>query len=451
MRSRRLRFALTRGTGIPAEIADGCGKGHGAVDIEKPADPGERRSDAIRRRGGRRWVADEWSMTPARVVRAALDGTREGQPTARYSAQRSPMSRLENLRHLYLRRVVSTAAGAMGPEWTAQSAQWLGVRAFGLNTFARRRGEERVRAALGAMGTDAAARAIVRGMYANWGRFWAEALFIHRRLRESSWRSCVRLSPEHESKLENLARSNRACLFAAGYFGNVAVLADTLGRFDRPIHVVVDYLAQPVLRKWQDELYRRPHVIPIERSRAASAVPEVLRRGGAVLLIAEQERRRGGIPCDYLGARLKVHPTLARLSRWFDAPIGVVSCRRGASGFSFDLSVRDVIDPRAAGGQSGRVVSRDELGASRDELGASVGHDPRDGSNDASVMRRILARLEAAALESPEQYLWSVPVGTLHSRAPSARPRAEAAPVVLRQELPRTRIEAARRRIIQAV
>lgn len=354
------------------------------------------------------------------------------------------MSRLENLRHLYLRRVVATAAGALGPEWTAQAAQWLGQRAFGLNTFARRRAEERVRAALGAAVSDAAARTIVRGMYANWGRFWAEAMFIHRRLRDSSWRSFVHLTPEHESTLVDLSRSPRACLFAAGYFGNVAVLADTLGRFHRPIHVVVDFLAQPILRKWQDELYRRAHVIAIERARAANVVPEVLRRGGAVLLIAEHERRRGGVPCDYLGARVNAHPTLARLSRWFDAPIGVVSCRRRTDGFSFDLSVRDVIDPRALVGQPGRADSRDALGA-------PAGHDPRDGSGDAAVTRGILARLEAAALECPEQYLWSVPVGTVHSRVPSARPKPEVVPVVLRQELPRTRIEAARRRVTQAV
>lgn len=288
---------------------------------------------------------------------------------------------LESLRHVYLRRVVGTTAGALGFNLTARVARFLGEAVFGLNTLSRRRAEARIISALGGASGSHQAAAIVRNMYAHWGRFWAEALFIPRLLRETSWRRFVSISPDDDSTLTRLTAGPRGCIFAAGYFGNPAVLTDVLGRFARPLHVVVDLHVQPQLRRWQTELYSRPHVRPIERSAAASIVPGILARGGSVLLIAEHERRKGrSIPCDYLGSRINAYPTIARLSRALDVPVAVVSCRRVDDAFSFSLKAHEVLSPN-------------------------------DMQDDALGTRRILKRLEDAALAAPEQYLWSMPIG----------------------------------------
>lgn len=288
---------------------------------------------------------------------------------------------LESLRHVYLRRVVGTAAGALGFHHTARVGRFLGEAVHGLNTLSRRRAEARIIAALGNSSDSAQARAIVRNMYANWGRFWAEALFIPRLLRETSWRKFVSISSDDESTLTQLTSRPRGCIFAAGYFGNPAVLADVLGRFARPIHVVVDFHAQPQLRRWQTELYSRPYVRPIERAAAASLVPGILANGGSVLLIAEHERRKGrSVTCDYLGSRINAYPTIARLSRALDVPVAVVSCRRSGNTFSFSVKSHEVLSPQ-------------------------------DMQDDALGTRRMLKQLENAALAAPEQYLWSMPIG----------------------------------------
>lgn len=288
---------------------------------------------------------------------------------------------LETLRHVYLRRVVGTAAGAVGFTATARVARFLGEATFGLNTLARRRAEARVMAALGSKCKPDRARTIVRDMYANWGRFWAEAMFISRLLRDSSWRQFVSMSQDDSSTLASLTSGKRGCIFAAGYFGNPAVLVDALGRFAQPIHVVVDFLAQPHLRRWQSELYARPHVRPVERAAAGSIIPAVLSKGGSVLLIAEHERRKGrAIACDYLGSRINAYPTIARLARHHDVPVATVSCGRVGDDFKFELNVGEVIQSSAM-------------------------------DDDAASTRRILASLENAVLAVPEQYLWSVPIG----------------------------------------
>lgn len=288
---------------------------------------------------------------------------------------------LESLRHVYLRRVVGTVAGAVGFTATARVARYFGEAAFGLNTLARRRAEARVMAALGSACKPDRARAIIRDMYSNWGRFWAEAMFTPRLLRDSSWRQFVSVSPDDFSTLTNLTSGQRGCIFAAGYFGNPAVLVDALGRLARPIYVVVDFLAQPHLRRWQGELYSRPHVRPVERASAGSIIPSVLSKGGSVLLIAEHERRKGrAIACDYLGSRINAYPTIARLARHHEVPVATVSCKRVGDDFNFELNVGDVFLPSAM-------------------------------EDEAASTRRILKSLEDEALQAPEQYLWSVPIG----------------------------------------
>lgn len=218
-------------------------------------------------------------------------------------------------------------------------------------------------------------------MYGNWGRFWAEALFISRLLRDSSWRQFVTVSPGDHATLANLTAGKQGCIFAAGYLGNPAVLADTLGRLARPLYVVVDFLAQPHLRRWQSELYSRPHVRPVERVAASSVIPSVLSEGGSVLLIAEHERRKGrAIPCDYLGSRINAYPTLARLARACDVPVMPVACRRTGDDFGFELRVGDAMRPS-------------------------------DMNDDTHGTRAILKQLDAMARETPGQYLWSVPIG----------------------------------------
>lgn len=194
-----------------------------------------------------------------------------------------------------------------------------------------------------------------------------------------------------EQKLHALVNSRRGCLLAAAYHGNPAAGACILGHFFRPVYVIVDFLAQPALASWQRELYAQPHVCPIERTAAAVRVPKVLSEGGAVLMVAEHERRHGrAVEAQFLGRPRRCYPTLGRLARWHDVPIGVVTCRRDAEPFSFTLDLHEVVEPGAA------------------------------ADDDETVVRRVMTVLERAIMQSPEQYFWSMG-GTVKDRSQQDR------------------------------
>ncbi|HKQ46965.1 MAG TPA: lysophospholipid acyltransferase family protein [Phycisphaerae bacterium] len=305
---------------------------------------------------------------------------------------------LESLRFTYLRRVVGTALGVLGLDAADRLARSMARAVHGLNTPMRRRAETRLSDALPDNCSTATASRIIAAMYEHVGRFCVEALFARRLLREASWRNSIAL--ENEASLTALAAGGRGCLLTTAYLGNPAVAAYALGEIFHPVHVVADRFAHPVLRAWQDELVAYRNVRIVDRREATTSLPSILNRGGAVLMIGEHERRRG--PCisvPFLGRTLRCYPTLARLARWHELPIAVVTCVREARPFTFRLQTHSTIAP------------------------------PRDEASDAGLMEAIIGALEHAILRSPEQYLWSLAGGTANSVAPEWVAKSGAEPI----------------------
>lgn len=282
---------------------------------------------------------------------------------------------LESIRFGYLRYVVAPGMGAIG-FGAAQGLALFAARAVHrLGTPGRRIAEQRVAAALGLTADDARVAEIVAGMYEHVGRFWAEALFLRRRLTASSWRRFVAVPDE--GRLRAMKQDGRGVVLATAYFGNPAALAVSLGQIFKPVHVVADFFGQSMLRGWQREMMQMPGLRVIERADAAIAVPRVLERGGAVLMITENERPRGrAVAAPFLGRRLRCYPTLDRLSRWFGATVAAVTCRRMPGDYSFSLDLHSCVEPTAE-------------------------------SVDGSVTEATLSALERAIMAEPDQYLWS--------------------------------------------
>lgn len=286
---------------------------------------------------------------------------------------------LESIRHIYVRRVVATALGALGLDTSMRLARWLARGAFELQPEGRRVAEARLSQAFGHGATQVDANALAAAMYDHLARFWVEALFTRRLFCASTWQGRVRV--EDPTGLRQLASGNRGCVLATANFGNPAVGACALGYIFRPLHVVVDTFAQPHLRAWQRELYSHRWIRAIDRRDAPRKLPDILDRGGAVMVLCDSERRGGKahrVP--FLGGVLRCYPTVARLARWHDVPIGVFTCRRlGHRGFSFALDLHTTVEPDCA------------------------------ASDDDAVMHRVMGALEQAILMHPEQYFWALP------------------------------------------
>jgi lauroyl/myristoyl acyltransferase len=288
---------------------------------------------------------------------------------------------LESLRYWYLRRIVTTGLGAIGESRSRSLATALARGVFDLRTPGRRTAEERLSRAFGPSLPPNQRDAIILAMYEHIARFWIEAVFLRRMMGATTWRK--RVTVVNETVLRDMASSGRGCILATCYFGNPAVAAFALGQIFRPVYVLVDLLVQPVARAWQDQLYRLPYVRTLVVDEAAKRLPYVLERGGAVMLVVEHRRLRGGVDAEFLGESVSLRPTSGKLSTWYHAPLLPVLCRRRPRPFEFELWVGN----------------------------------PAEGDDAETLTRRILQQLEKVILSWPEQYLWSVsPTEPTHLR-----------------------------------
>lgn len=304
--------------------------------------------------------------------------------------------------------------GTIGFDATERLAKVVARRVHALKTPGRRAAEARIHSVLSRLkigiqdghkppsgqigaGSHRDAESVCAALYEHVARFWAEAIYLRRRLRNSSWRRYVRV--EGEPAICPSASYNPGTVFATAYTGNPAVAAVALGHLFRPVHVLVDYLHQPALRTWQNELYRYPNIRPVTRQEAPRVVPRVLEGHGALLMIMEHQSSHGrAVELQFLGTKMRCYPTLDRLAKWYNAPVIPITCRRLDEPFKFV------------------VESHGRIEANSNRVG------------EGEVTRRVMAALEAAIMRHPEQYLWSTgartnaPIASLESRTPANSP-----------------------------
>lgn len=283
------------------------------------------------------------------------------------------------LRLAYVRHVVAPALRMCGPRLACGLAKGLGQGVFHRGAPGRARAEVRLRAAFGnAIGAASVAH-LAAAHYGHLARFWAEALFVPRRMDRRDWRRWCHVPDEEQWR--RLADRSRPLVVVAAYHGNIAVAACALARLIGPVHVVFDRLAHPAFAAWQAEMFRRPGLVAVDRREASSVLPIVMAARGVVLLVGEHHRRHGAaVPVDFLGARIRAYPTIGRLAAWYGAAVAAVTCERHEKPFEFTLKYRGAIYPE------------------------NLENDP------SRVVRASLTALERAVLTSPEQYLWSVPL-----------------------------------------
>lgn len=290
---------------------------------------------------------------------------------------------MEALRFIYLRRVVGTALHTVGLETALRLARSLARGVYDLHGPARRRAEQRVVAAQTALAEPPGEPPrLVRLCYENIAAFWVETLFFRRRLRPSTWCRCVRI--DGGADLLDICRGPSPAIFVTGYLGHPGVGAFVLGQLCRPVYVLVDLLAQPVLRTWQADMYRQHNVHVVGRYESLSKLPAVLESGGKIALMGEafrdepapgaRVRRAKGDPVNFLGQPRRAYQTVRLLSQRYCAPVIPFVCTRNSCLFEFTLRLRQRIEPAVP-----------------------------------DVSQRMIASLESFILAHPTQYLWTLP------------------------------------------
>lgn len=295
----------------------------------------------------------------------------------------------ERLRHAYLQRVVVPGLRLSGTRIADGLARRVGRGLFRLGPPIREIALTRAGRALGDTQTHADIVRIVEASFEHAARFWSESLFVRRQLATGDWRRYIQLQsgPTGTSddvalateRMQYVRRSDSGVIFTSACLGNPVVAAVVVGRILGRIHVVADFANRPMMNAWARDLDGLPCINIIDRSNAATRVPDLLDAGESIFMIGEHARQGGrGVRTRWLGNDVTAYRTIGLLAARHNATVVPLACTRNGDTFRFTLELEPSIEP--------------------------INH----AGDPDTIVRATITALERTVRRMPEQYLWAM-------------------------------------------
>jgi len=153
-----------------------------------------------------------------------------------------------------------------------------------------------IEASLGVSRRDATK--IARASYANWGRCVMEfSAFAH--LTKAEMLDLVAV--EGLEHFDRVRAEGKGGVVISGHLGNWELIPATLSALGRPIHGLIGQQSNTRVDDVMNDLRRRQGIPLITKSVALRKVLQVLKAGEFVVMLADQDARKGGVFVEFLG------------------------------------------------------------------------------------------------------------------------------------------------------
>jgi KDO2-lipid IV(A) lauroyltransferase len=240
---------------------------------------------------------------------------------------------------------------------------------------------------------------LVRGCYRHLCLLVVEIILLPRKLAVTNWRRYATL--ENARPVLAALIDRRPTLIVTAHFGNWELAGYTLGLLGFRTHAIARVLDNPHLERFLKRFRQRTGQTIIAKKDDFDRLEGVLRAGGKVATLADQDAGPRGVFVDFFGRPASAHKAVALMAVEFGARMLVVGVPRVAEAdaagvFAYRIVCEDVIDPAEYAGRPDAV---------------------------RAITQRYHAALERVIRRHPEQYFW------LHRRwktRPAARKRAAA-------------------------
>lgn len=290
---------------------------------------------------------------------------------------RRPRNRLlDYLAYLTVRMIVCVAQ-ALSVEQSYQFARWLASLLYTVDRRHREVGLSNLKEAFGDRYSDAERDEIVRGVYLHFCTMLMEILHIPRKLHPTTWRDRITLVG-HERVLDRLMAGGPLILLT-GHFGNWEMAGYLFGVFGFAPHSVYRPLDNPYLDQFLRSFRERTGQKLIPKSGGYDQMLEVLRNGGVLSFLADQDAGQNGLYVDFFGRPASTHKAIALLAIEHKAAVVVGYARRVGPGFRYEVGCPTIIDPA-------------DLAGTTDDV--------------RLLTQQFTSSLESIIRHDPEQYLW---------------------------------------------
>ncbi|MFO0908898.1 MAG: lysophospholipid acyltransferase family protein [Isosphaeraceae bacterium] len=218
---------------------------------------------------------------------------------------------------------------------------------------------------------------IVYSVYLHFCMVVMEIMHIPRKLDPTTWRDRITLVG-HEKVLD-LLLDGGPIIMLSGHFGNWEMAGYLFGVFGYPPNSVARTLDNTYLDTFLRKFRERTGQKMIPKNGGYDQMLEVLRSGGVLSFLADQDAGQRGLYVDFFGRPASTHKAIALLAIEHQAPVVFGYARRIGPGFRYEVGCEDVIMPS-------------EWTGTPDDV--------------RLITQRYTTALENVVRRSPEQYLW---------------------------------------------
>jgi len=218
---------------------------------------------------------------------------------------------------------------------------------------------------------------LVRGTFRHFTRVLVEIILLPRKLRVGNWR---RLGTSNSARpvVAALLRE-RPLLIVSGHFGNWEIAGYMLGVIGFKTYAIARVLDNPYLERFFLRFRQGTGQTVIAKKDDFDRLQVVLRNGGKVATLADQDAGPRGLFVPFFGRPASTHKAVALMAIEFDAQLVVIGVPRLAEPMYYAVVCEDVIDPRDYATRSDAV---------------------------RAITERYTAAIERLIRRHPEQYFW---------------------------------------------
>jgi len=173
--------------------------------------------------------------------------------------------------------------------------------------------------------------------------------------------------------------AGKGLIVVTAHIGNWEIAGHAASIMLTPLHSVARQLDNPLLERYIDEMRRLSGQQILDKRGAVRDMMQVLKNGGAVAILMDQDARRHGIFVNFFGRPASTWPTAAALSLRLGSPIVTGFVRRLDGQFRYELIADPVLWPQPTDDREADIRNLTQL---------------------------LTSRIEAHIRECPEQWFW---------------------------------------------
>ena len=299
-------------------------------------------------------------------------------------------------------RLAAMGLGMVSEQAALRSAAAIGRCVYRFDHRHRQRTLDHLRMGFPDLGHDGL-QDLAERSFEHLAQLAVEVCQVPRLVHADSWSHRIRL--KNLGKTAELLNSGQPALLVTGHLGNWEITGYLLAVLGYPIQAIARPIDNPLINRWLLDIRQRRGMRIITKWNATDQMLEVIRQGGLLGFIADQNAGDKGLFVPFFGKLASTYKSIGLLAMTQQLPIICGYAVRVSTGLTYEVGIQDIIYPDDWSGQPDPLYY---------------------------ITARYVRAIEEMIKICPHQYLW------MHRRWKSRPPherRGKPFPTVLRQRL----------------